>query len=132
MYLKRMSGVAYLFVSLAVSHLPRNSASAGRPHPFGPRYIWRYLAAVMNIEPHADVTGTVLLQVLEAAGHVMFHHYGVQFLKLLLVLQAAFLPRLEAVKTDGGPTSRLETFLAAAITTRSVPPPKGRLDANFL
>ena len=129
-YLKRMSGMAYLFAALSVTHLPRDSA--GRPHPFGPRFIWRYLAAVMNLEPQADVTATVLLKVLEATGHLMFQHYGVQFLKLLLVLQVRFLPKLEAVKTDGGPTSRLEAFLMAAIPAKTVPTPKGKLDSNFL
>jgi nucleoporin GLE1 len=130
-YLKRMAGVAYLFAALAVTHLPRESAS-GRPHPFGPRYIWRYLAAVMNCEPQADVTATVLLQVLEVTGSLMFHHYGIQFLKLLAVLQARFLPLLETVKTDGGPTARLEAFLMAALSAKTVAPPKGRLDYGFL
>jgi hypothetical protein len=73
-----------------------------------------------------------LLQVLEAAGHLLFQHYGGQFLKLLQVLQRVFLPKLEAVKTDGGPTARLEAFLMAAIPARTVPVPKGKLDSNFL
>jgi nucleoporin GLE1 len=66
MYMKRLSGVAYLFAGLSVTHLPHDSLP-GQIHPFGPRFIWCYLAAILNQEPQADVTATVLLQVLEAA-----------------------------------------------------------------
>jgi hypothetical protein len=50
----------------------------------------------------------------------------------LQVLHRGFLPKLEAVKTDGGPTARLEAFLMAAIPAKTIPVPKGKLESNFL
>jgi len=38
-------------------------------HPHGPEQGWRWLAAVLNLPPRADITATVLYHFLEVIGH---------------------------------------------------------------
>ena len=128
-FLKRMSGLARLFSAIAASH---RSQGGSQTHPLGPKKVWSYLAMLVNLEPVADLTATLLFVVLENTGNMMLNQYRAQFYKLLVFLKESFLPRLEAVKTDGGPTSRLEIFLNKAIAEKRIEAPKGNLSAGFL
>jgi len=119
-----MSGVGRLFAALAVSSVPADASSG---HPFPLSALWRYLAGVSNMQPHTDVTATLLLEVLEVAGSSLLSQYGPQFLKLLRFLHTAYLPLLDNVKSDGGPTNRLEQFLTLAIKSGSIRAPEGIL-----
>ena len=129
-YLKRMSGLARLYAALSISHLPKSSSSTLHPQP--PTRLWSWLTSVLHLSPHTDVTATLILDILEVAGHTMLNSYGKQFAKLLGFIQAKYLSQLEAVKSEGGPTVRLEHFLATAIRGGSIKEPDGLLRPGFL
>ena len=129
-YLKRMSGLARLHAALAVSHLPRASTTTLHPHPLS--RLWAWLASTTALAPHTDTTATVLLDTLDVAGHALFTRYGKQFSKLVTLLHQQLLPRLEAVKSDGGPTARLEQFLSSAARAGSIREPEGIIKLGFL
>eukprot|EP00088_Acartia_fossae_P004289 TRINITY_DN1182_c0_g1_i4.p1 TRINITY_DN1182_c0_g1~~TRINITY_DN1182_c0_g1_i4.p1 ORF type:complete len:904 (-),score=267.21 TRINITY_DN1182_c0_g1_i4:84-2795(-) len=128
-YLKRMTGLACLYSALAVVAKPQG---AGTIHPMGPCSIWKYLAVLINTPPLPDVTATILFVVLETTGNLMLTKYNDQFLKLIAVIKANFLPVLESVKTDGGPTSRLELLLNKTLSQRQVEKPRGILAPGFI
>ena len=128
-YLKRMTGLACLYSALAVVAKPQG---AGTIHPMGPCSIWKYLAVLINTPPLPDVTATILFVVLETTGNLMLAKYNEQFLKLIAVIKANFLPVLESVKTDGGPTSRLELLLNKTLSQRQVEKPRGILPPGFI
>jgi len=128
-YLKRMTGLSRLFAAIATSSKAPGSSGL---HPFGPKMIWQFIANLVNIEPKPDITATILLVVLEVSGHLMLAKYGAQFFKLLLGIKQTFLPRLEAVKTDGGPTVRLDNFLSNAVSHKQIPSPTGILASGFI
>ena len=129
-YLKRMSGLARLYSALSISHLPKGSSSTVHPQP--PTRLWSWFTSVLQLTPHTDVTATLMLDILEVAGHTMFNSYGKQFGKLLSCIKNKYFSQLEAVKSEGGPTVRLEQFLATAIRGGSIKEPDGLLKPGFL
>jgi len=129
-YLKRMSGVARLYAALSVSHIPKSSSSSTHPHPLSK--IWALLTSICNLTPHTDITASLLLDVLEVSGNAMFSSYGKMFGKLLVLLKDKHLPHLENVKSESGPTVRLEQFLTTAIRGQSIKEPEGLLRQGFV
>jgi len=129
-YLKRMSGLARLYSALSVSHLPKASTTTTHPHP--PSKSWSSLTSLLNLTPHTDITASLLLDMLEVGGNTMFANYGKQFGKLLVVIKDKYFPLLEAVKSEGGPTVRLEQFLTTAIRGQSIREPEGILRQGFV
>ena len=112
-YLKRLSGVARLYAALSVAHLPKSSTSNLHSHPL--KMLWQWLASLSSLTPHTDVTATVLLQVLEVGSHTLASRYGHQFWKLLQLLEKSYMPLMEGVKSEEGPTARLQHLLSSAI-----------------
>jgi len=129
-YLKRMSGVARLYAALSVSHIPKASTATTHPHPLS--RVWAWLSSICNLTPHTDITASLLLDVLEVSGHAMFTNYGKMFGKLLVLIQQKYFPLLENVKSEGGPTVRLEQFLTTAIRGQSIKEPEGGLRQGFV
>ena len=129
-YLKRMSGLARLYAALSVSHLPKASTSTSHPHP--PARLWTWISSILNLTPHTDITATLVLDMMEVAGNTMFAKYGKQFVKLLVLTKDKYFAKLEAVKSEGGPTVRLEQFLNIAIRGQSIKEPDGILKPGFL
>ena len=129
-YLKRMSGLARLYAALSVSHLPKTSASTSHPHP--PARLWSWVSSVLNLTPHTDITATLILDILEVAGNTLYTKYGKQFAKLLVVTKEKYFSKLESVKSEGGPTVRLEQQLSMAIRGQSIKEPDGYLKPGFL
>jgi len=129
-YLKRMSGLARLYAALSVSHLPKASSSLSHPHP--PARVWSWFSSVLNLTPHTDITASLMLDILEVTGNTMFAKYGKQFCKLLQLVKSKYFPKLEAVKSEGGPTVRLDQFLSTAIRGQSIREPDGCLKPGFL
>ena len=129
-YLKRMSGLARLYAALSVSHLPKASSSVSHPHP--PARVWTWFSSVLNLTPHTDITASLILDILEVTGNTMFAKYGKQFGKLLQLVKSKYFPKLEAVKSEGGPTVRLDQFLSTAIRGQSIREPDGCLKPGFL
>jgi len=129
-YLKRMSGIARLYAALSVSHTPKSSTVTTHPHPLA--RVWAWLSSICNLTPHTDITASLLLDVLEVSGHALFTNYGKVFGKLLVLLKDKYFPQLEKVKSEGGPTVRLEQFLSTAIRGQSIKEPEGALRQGFV
>ena len=112
-YLKRLSGVARLYAALSVVHLPKSSTSNIHPQPL--QRLWQWLASLSSLTPHTDVSASVLLQVLEVGSHTLAARYSMQFWKLLQLLEKSYMPLMEGVKSEEGPTARLQHLLSSAL-----------------
>ncbi|XP_012521807.1 nucleoporin Gle1 [Monomorium pharaonis] len=132
-FLKRMSGLMRLYASITVT---RQRRGITKIHPHGLQYTWRWLAAVLNTEPRADICdlcATLILDMLEVAGNVLWTSYPKQFHKLLALLMEQYFPRMRNVAVQGsGPLSRLELFLSNALRNGIIRPADGMLPPNFL
>uniref|UniRef100_A0A3P8ZCW6 mRNA export factor GLE1 n=1 Tax=Esox lucius TaxID=8010 RepID=A0A3P8ZCW6_ESOLU len=90
-FLKRMSGMIRLYAALIQLRWPYGSKQG--PDPHGLNHGWRWLAQMLNMEPLADVTATLLFDFLEVCGNALMKQYQVQFWKLILLIQEEYLPR---------------------------------------
>ncbi|MEQ2208527.1 hypothetical protein XENOCAPTIV_004911 [Xenoophorus captivus] len=54
---------------------------------------WRWLAQMLNMEPLADITATLLFDFLEVCGNALMKQYQGQFWKLILLLKDEYFPR---------------------------------------
>lgn len=87
-------------------------------------------------EPRADMCdlcATLILDILEVAGNMLWAAYPTQFHKLLMLLSEQYYPRMRNI-ADGnsGPLMRLEGFLNNALTNGTICPADGMLPPNFL
>uniref|UniRef100_A0A6Q2YQF4 mRNA export factor GLE1 n=1 Tax=Esox lucius TaxID=8010 RepID=A0A6Q2YQF4_ESOLU len=133
-FLKRMSGMIRLYAALIQLRWPYGSKQG--PDPHGLNHGWRWLAQMLNMEPLADVTATLLFDFLEVCGNALMKQYQVQFWKLILLIQEEYLPRIEAITSEGqaGSVTRLKQFLQVrkcSLRSRQILPPKGQLSAHF-
>uniref|UniRef100_A0A8C8JJ82 mRNA export factor GLE1 n=1 Tax=Oncorhynchus tshawytscha TaxID=74940 RepID=A0A8C8JJ82_ONCTS len=90
-FLKRMSGMIRLYAAMIQLRWPYGSKQG--PDPHGLNNGWRWLAQMLNMEPLADVTATLLFDFLEVCGNALMKQYQVQFWKLILLIQEEYLPR---------------------------------------
>ncbi|XP_076624029.1 gle1 RNA export mediator [Colletes latitarsis] len=131
-FVKRMSGLMRLYASITITS-QRKGINKTNPH--GLQNAWRWLAAVLNIEPQIDVTdlcATLLLDMLEVAGAALWTAYPNQFHKLLILLSEEYCPHMQSVGCiGGGPLVRLNEFLKNSLTKGFIPPPDGQLPPNF-
>ncbi|XP_011862212.1 PREDICTED: nucleoporin GLE1 [Vollenhovia emeryi] len=131
-FLKRMSGLIRLYASITVT---RQRKGVTKVHPYGLQHAWRWLAAVLNIEPRADICdlcATLILDMLEVAGNVLCHAYPKQFNKLLVLLMEQYYPRMQSVAGGGGgPLVRLEEFLKNTLKRGTIRLADGMLPPNF-
>uniref|UniRef100_A0A667YYH3 mRNA export factor GLE1 n=1 Tax=Myripristis murdjan TaxID=586833 RepID=A0A667YYH3_9TELE len=113
-FLKRMSGMIRLYAAITQQRWPYGSRQGPGPH--GLNHGWRWLAQMLNMEPLADVTATLLFDFLEVCGHALVKQYQAQFWKLILLVKEEYLPRIEAVTSAGqmGSVTRLKQFLEAS------------------
>uniref|UniRef100_A0A8C6M8V4 mRNA export factor GLE1 n=1 Tax=Nothobranchius furzeri TaxID=105023 RepID=A0A8C6M8V4_NOTFU len=110
-FLKRMSGMIRLYAAVIQLRWPFGSRQGAVPH--GLNHGWRWLAQMLNMEPLADITATLLFDFLEVCGHALMKQYQGQFWKLILLLTHEYFPRIEAVTSSGqmGSVIRLKKFL---------------------
>ncbi|XP_015597415.1 nucleoporin GLE1 isoform X2 [Cephus cinctus] len=131
-YLKRMSGLIRLYASIIVT---RQRRGVTKTHPHGLQNAWRWLAAILNIEPRpdmSDVCATLLRDMLDVAGSALWNAYPKQFMKLLMLLVNQYYPRVRNMGgVGGGPMARLEEFLKNSLSRGSIPAPEGQLAPNF-
>ncbi|XP_015435039.1 PREDICTED: nucleoporin GLE1 isoform X2 [Dufourea novaeangliae] len=131
-FLKRMSGLMRLYASITITS-QRKGINKSNPH--GLQNAWRWLAAVLNIEPRreiVDLCATLLLDMLEVAGNALWTAYPNQFHKLLIFLSEEYYPRMQSVgSVGGGPLVRLEEFLKNSLAKGFIPQPDGQLPSNF-
>ncbi|XP_028269229.1 mRNA export factor GLE1 [Parambassis ranga] len=130
-FLKRMSGMIRLYAAIIQLRWPYGSRQGSVPH--GLNHGWRWLAQMLNMEPLADITATLLFDFLEVCGNALMKQYQGQFWKLMLLLKEEYFPRIEAVTSSGqmGSVIRLQQFLETALQTRQISPPKGLLSSTF-
>ncbi|XP_041429143.1 nucleoporin GLE1 isoform X2 [Xenopus laevis] len=130
-FLKRMSGMIRLYA--AVIQIRWQYGLKQESHPHGLNYAWQWLAQLLNLEPLADVTSTLLYDFLEVCGNAMMLTYQDQFVKLLLLIQEEYLPRIEMISTSEqmGSVARLKLFLENSRKKREIPLPKGYLNQSF-
>lgn len=130
-FLKRMSGMIRLYAAIIQLRWPYSSKQGSAPH--GLNHGWRWLAQMLNMEPLADITATLLFDFLEVCGHALMKQYQGQFWKLILLLKEDYFPRIEAVTSSGqmGSVMRLKQFLDTSLQSRQISPPKGQLSTIF-
>ena len=118
-FLRRMSGLMRLYAAIIIT--------PGSPHSLDQG--WQWLSQVLSLEPRPHITATLVYDFLEVAGHALIKAYGKQFIKLLQTFIQKYMPKLKAasVAGDGGPQSRLETFLEKVLRTGQIKPPEGLL-----
>ncbi|KAL0979553.1 hypothetical protein UPYG_G00186480 [Umbra pygmaea] len=130
-FLKRMSGMIRLYAAVIQLRWPNGSKQG--PDPHGLNHGWRWVAQMLNMEPLADITATLLFDFLEVCGNALMNQYQVQFWKLILLIKEEYLPRIEEVTSQGqaGSVTRLKQFLESSLRSRHMPPPKGQLSSHF-
>lgn len=130
-FLKRMSGMIRLYAAIIQLKWPYSSKQGPVPH--GLNHGWRWLAQMLNMEPLADVTATLLFDFLEVCGNALMNQYRSQFWKLILLLKEEYFPRIEAVTSSGqmGSVIRLKQFLETSLQRRQISPPRGQLGSGF-
>ncbi|KAM9392006.1 mRNA export factor GLE1 isoform 3-T3 [Pholidichthys leucotaenia] len=130
-FLKRMSGMIRLYAAIIQLKWPYSSKQESASH--GLQHGWRWLAQMLNMEPVADITATLLLDFLEVCGNALMKQYQAQFWKLILLLKEEYFPRIEAVTTieQMGSVNRLREFLVASLKSRQISLPKGQLTSGF-
>ncbi len=126
-FLKRMTGIMRLYASIMVAPPLRGQ------HPHGVENAWRWLTEVMNLEPRPDITATMIFDLLEVTGNALLKCYGKQFVKLIQLFRADFVPKIVKVTPEGsgGPIRRLENFMDVIIRKGAISPPAGMLSTNF-
>ncbi|XP_013929474.1 PREDICTED: nucleoporin GLE1 [Thamnophis sirtalis] len=90
-FLKRMSGMIRLYAAILQLQWPYRDKQGTHPH--GLNHAWRWLAQILNMEPLADVTATILFDFLEVCGNALMKQYQGQFWKMLLLIQEEYFPR---------------------------------------
>uniref|UniRef100_A0A8C3JML5 mRNA export factor GLE1 n=2 Tax=Scolopacidae TaxID=8917 RepID=A0A8C3JML5_9CHAR len=130
-FLKRMSGLIRLYAAIIQLRWPYGNKQG--PHPHGLNYGWRWLAQMLNMEPLADVTATLLLDFLEVCGNALMKQYQVQFWKMMLLIREDYIPRIEAITSSGqmGSLMRFKQFLEKCLQQKEIPLPKGSLQPSF-
>lgn len=94
-YLSRISGLQRLYSAIMISKLRRNQMNA--PHPHGLENAWIWLSNMLMLDPLAEICPTLILRFIEICGQSMFLVYKKQFLKLIVALQAQYIPKLNQV-----------------------------------
>ncbi|XP_054854611.1 mRNA export factor GLE1 [Eublepharis macularius] len=130
-FLKRMSGMIRLYAAILQLRWPY--ANSQGTHPHGLNHAWCWLAQMLNMEPLADVTATLLFDFLEVCGNALMKQYQVQFWKMILLIREEYFPRIEAVTSAGemGSLMRFKEFLEKCLQRKEIPLPKGFLPPSF-
>ncbi|KAG8141805.1 hypothetical protein E2320_006481 [Naja naja] len=130
-FLKRMSGMIRLYAAILQLQWPYRDKQGTHPH--GLNHAWRWLAQILNMEPLADVTATILFDFLEVCGNALMKQYRGQFWKMLLLIQEEYFPRIESITSPGemGSLIRFKQFLKECLQQKNIPLPKGYLTPSF-
>ncbi|XP_078406271.1 mRNA export factor GLE1 [Cetorhinus maximus] len=130
-FLKRMSGMVRLYAAIIVLRWPYRSKQTEHPHELN--HAWRWLAQMLNMEPLADITATLLFDFLEVCGNALMEKYQNQFWKMILLIKNDYFSRIEAVTGTGqvGAVIRLRQFLEKCLKEKDIPLPKGYLHPAF-
>ncbi|NXC44793.1 GLE1 protein, partial [Penelope pileata] len=130
-FLKRMSGMIRLYAALIQLRWPYGNRLGMHPH--GLNNGWRWFAQILNMEPLADVTATLLFDFLEVCGNALMKQYQVQFWKIILLIHEDYIPRIQAITSSGqmGSLMRFKQFVEECLQKKEIPLPKGFLQPSF-
>ncbi|XP_055682518.1 mRNA export factor Gle1-like [Lutzomyia longipalpis] len=123
--LKGIAGVSRLYAAILITKPPN-----GEDHPHGLKNGWLWLSEVVKRVPLRGISASVLLEVLQIAGHELLQAYGQNFLKLIRVMKNEYLPKLKLVD-EGELTVSLENLLDKALKGGDFDEPEGILSPNF-
>ncbi|KAB0803928.1 hypothetical protein PPYR_00898 [Photinus pyralis] len=124
-FLKRMAGIMRLYAAIIITR-PKK----GQRNLHGISEGWRWLSAILNLEPKPDITATLLLEFFETAGSTMGIAYGTSFRKLMKFVCSVYFPSIQKID-KGGPVSRLELLLQDYVKLGRFEEPQGILPNNF-
>lgn len=95
-YLKRIAGLQRLYSAILITKLKRNQAH--QPHPHGLENGWIWLSNFLMLGPLPGISPTLLVEFFQICGADMLQVYKCQFMKLIAILYAQYMPRLDQVK----------------------------------
>lgn len=130
-YLKRLSGLQRLYSAILITKQKRSQQNQAHPHGLENGWIW--MSNFLNLEPLPEICATLLLEFIQVCGADMWQTYKRQFLKLLLVLQQAYMVKLDEVilsKFDESNNESIRTRLFAHFFCRSIPADR-MLDSKY-
>ncbi|OIR56754.1 MAG: RNA export factor, cytoplasmic nucleoporin Gle1 [Amphiamblys sp. WSBS2006] len=111
----RMVGMISLYAAMIQTDRPKN------PHAIDNG--WRWISRTLNTST-SDMSSVVVSYFLEICGYGMYIKYGPQFIKILKVIQAEYLPRLPVSSVSS--KTRLEIYLETVLAEGKVKEPKER------
>lgn len=127
-YIKRMTGIVRLFAAFILT-----SSKYDQP-VIGLSQAWIFIAGTLNQNPVADITATILVEFLNIVSSAMHDRYGKQFIKLLQYINTHYMKKIILVTPagNGGPITRLNSFLSKSLFIGLVEEPKDLLASDFL
>uniref|UniRef100_A0A7M4DYN8 mRNA export factor GLE1 n=1 Tax=Crocodylus porosus TaxID=8502 RepID=A0A7M4DYN8_CROPO len=137
-FLKRMSGMIRLYAAIIQLRWPYGNKQGTHPH--GLNHGWRWLAQMLNMEPLADVTATLLFDFLEVSGNALMKQYQVQFWKMMLLIREDYFPSqyfsycmelLSLVLKELFGFCFISFLLQKCLQKQEIPLPKGSLQSSF-
>lgn len=97
-YLKRISGLQRLYSAVLITKSKR--AQQHLEHPYGIENAWMWLSNYLMLDPLPGISEVLVLEFIQICGAEMWQVYKRQFMKLLVVLHAQYIPRLERVNSS--------------------------------
>lgn len=126
-FLKRMTGIFMLYAAIIIT-VPRQN----KPHPYGLQNGWRWIAAIINLEPRSDITAALIHTFLKMCGFKLVQFYGVQFWKIMHLLNHEYFVKIEKVTSTDfrGPVARLKEYFENVLRCGCFRTPEGLLSAT--
>ncbi len=106
-YLKRMSGVLYLYFTLLVENKSTESS-------LNLKKCWQWISDVLNLTPRPNITAEILTVFFKCCGYKLQATYGKQFVKLINVCANEFfelIRLLPSEKQSGASIGRLQSMI---------------------
>ncbi|KAI5742859.1 hypothetical protein M8J77_011976 [Diaphorina citri] len=129
LFLKRMTAMVQLYAAITIT--PTRSSGS---HPHNLQFSWRWLAAMLNLDPQPDISATLLYSYIKIAGNKMAATYRNQFFKLIRLIQTQYLRKIKQVTPEDQSQQSiaiLEELINTIVKTNNVPPPEGQLPIKF-
>lgn len=95
-YLKRIAGLQRLYSAILITKSKRNQAH--QPHPHGLENGWIWLSNFLMLDPLPGISPTLMVEFFQICGADMSQAYRGQFMKLIAILYAQYMPRLDQVR----------------------------------
>ncbi|XP_025406352.1 nucleoporin GLE1-like [Sipha flava] len=126
-YLRRMTGIVRLYAAIIITSSKYDQSVIGLSQA------WIFVAGTLNQNPVANITATILVEFLNIVGFSMHQSYGKQFIKLLEYILTQYLKKIILITPEGngGPITRLNSFISTSLSNSLLEEPKGMLSSDF-